>query len=158
MVQGRSKWLYIICIGIVFGLLFAVLQWSHYRFLVLNHAFEIYALLLGVLFTGVGIWAGQQLVRRKVEIVEKVVEKEIVIEKYAPAPEISRGEIMKRAGLSEREAEVLGLIAAGLSNQEIADRLFLSLSTVKTHVSNIFIKLEVTRRTQAIRKAQEMGL
>jgi DNA-binding CsgD family transcriptional regulator len=155
-----GKWFYYIGIGVAMGFLFLVLQWSHYRFLLASHRFEVYALMLGVVFTGVGIWAGRQLVGKKVEVVEKIVEKEVVVEKEVPARPLSitRQELMQKTALSEREAEVLELIVAGLSNQEIADRLFLSLSTVKTHVSNIFLKLEVTRRTQAIQAAREMGL
>lgn len=61
-------------------------------------------------------------------------------------------------GLSKREFEVLNGIAFGLSNKEIGEKLFLSESTIKTHVSNLFVKLNATRRTQVIRKAKEMRL
>jgi LuxR family maltose regulon positive regulatory protein len=60
--------------------------------------------------------------------------------------------------LSEREGEVLRLIAAGLTNQEIADRLFISITTVKTHTGNIYQKLGVSSRTQAIARAETLGL
>ena len=69
-----------------------------------------------------------------------------------------RSSVERPGGLTPRELEVLQLIAQGLSNQEIADRLFLSLNTVKTHTSNVFSKLDVQRRTQAIQKAKELGL
>lgn len=65
---------------------------------------------------------------------------------------------LQRLGISKREHEVLELIAKGLSNQEIADKLFVSLNTIKTHTSNLFLKLEVSRRTQAIQKAKELRL
>jgi ATP/maltotriose-dependent transcriptional regulator MalT len=60
--------------------------------------------------------------------------------------------------LSERELEVLALIAAGESNREIAGRLFVSTSTVKTHVNNLFRKLSARNRTQAVARAREMNL
>lgn len=153
----RRTWLTVISIGLCLGVLSALLQWGQYRFVIIDYTFEVYVLLLAMVFTGVGIWAGRQFIRRKVEVVER----KIIIEKEVPVPVVSatsREEIMLRTGLSDRETEVLQLIIAGHSNQEIADRLFVSLSTIKTHVSNIFIKLEVTRRSQAIRKARAMGL
>lgn len=153
----RRTWLTVISIGLCLGVLSALLQWGQYRFVIIDYTFEVYVLLLAMVFTGVGIWAGRQFIRRKVEVVER----QIIIEKEVPVPVVSatsREEIMLRTGLSDRETEVLQLIIAGHSNQEIADRLFVSLSTIKTHVSNIFIKLEVTRRSQAIRKARAMGL
>jgi LuxR family maltose regulon positive regulatory protein len=60
--------------------------------------------------------------------------------------------------LSERELEVLGLVAEGLSNREIADKLFLSVGTVKTHIHNIYGKLGVTGRPQAIVRGRELNL
>ena len=60
--------------------------------------------------------------------------------------------------ISERELELLRLIAAGLTNQDIADRLSISLTTVKWHTSNILGKLGVKNRTQAVAKARELGL
>ena len=60
--------------------------------------------------------------------------------------------------LSPREAEVLGLIIAGRTNREIADALFVSENTVKTHVNSLYSKLGVNRRTQAIARAKELGL
>ena len=60
--------------------------------------------------------------------------------------------------LSDREQEILGLVAEGLSNQEIAERLIISITTVKTHVGNIFNKLGVTNRIQAIARAEGLGL
>ena len=65
---------------------------------------------------------------------------------------------IEELGLSKREYEVLKEIANGLSNKQIADRLFVSESTVKTHVSNVLLKLDAKRRTQAIRVAKQMGI
>jgi DNA-binding NarL/FixJ family response regulator len=65
---------------------------------------------------------------------------------------------VKKLGLTQREHDVLVKMAAGLSNQEIATALFLSESTIKTHVSNIFFKLEVKRRTQAVQVARDLKI
>ncbi|MBL7864664.1 MAG: response regulator transcription factor, partial [Cyclobacteriaceae bacterium] len=67
-------------------------------------------------------------------------------------------EELERRTISKREHEVLELIARGHSNQEIADKLFVSVNTIKTHLSNLFLKLEVSRRTQAIQKAKDLRL
>jgi DNA-binding NarL/FixJ family response regulator len=64
-------------------------------------------------------------------------------------------EKIKLLGISARELEVLQLISDGLSNQEIGEKLFISESTIKTHVSNLFVKLDVKRRTQAVIRAKE---
>ena len=61
-------------------------------------------------------------------------------------------------GLSKREYEVLQEISRGLSNKEIADKLFVSESTVKTHVSNLLVKLDAQRRTQAVRIARQLNI
>jgi DNA-binding NarL/FixJ family response regulator len=65
---------------------------------------------------------------------------------------------LKKTGLTQREHDVLVKMAAGLSNQEIAAALFLSESTIKTHVSSIFFKLDVKRRTQAVQVARELKI
>jgi ATP/maltotriose-dependent transcriptional regulator MalT len=96
------------------------------------------------MFTGLGIWAGLRLTRPK------------IIEVNGPFQRDDAS--LKRIGISKREYEVLELIAAGLSNQDIADRLFVSTSTVKTHVSNVLGKLGASRRTEAIAKAKGMRI
>ncbi|NUO81824.1 response regulator transcription factor, partial [candidate division KSB1 bacterium] len=105
---------------------------------------EIYLGLVALLFTGLGVWAGLRLTRKKIVVA---------------TPHFERNETaLQRLGISKREYEVLELIAQGLSNQEIAESLFVSLSTVKTHSSNLFMKLEARRRTEAIRRAKELRL
>ncbi len=151
----------LILYGIVLGLLTGLLKWMEYKFLITSHAFEIYAGLVAVLFTVLGAWVGMKLTKPKIQ--EKiVVEKEVVIvEKEVPAPSaefVLNSAEMEKLGISQRELEVLQLIAQGHSNQEIADKLFVSLNTVKTHTSNLFLKLEVTRRTMAVQKAKELRL
>jgi ATP/maltotriose-dependent transcriptional regulator MalT len=109
---------------------------------------------IAVIFTALGIWLALKLTRPKIERV--VVEKEIYIEK---AREFVFNETaMARLGISKRELEVLQLMAEGLSNAEIANRLFVSLNTIKTHASNLFFKLDASRRTQAIEKAKSLCL
>lgn len=142
--------------GIMLGVLTFVLKWLEYRFIITSHAFEIYAGLIAVFFTILGIWAGKKLTSPKIEKEIVIVEKTITIP-GSGEKETDRAEIEKR-GISQREMEVLQLIAAGLSNQEIADRLFVSLNTVKTHTSNLFLKLEVSRRTMAVQKAKEINI
>ena len=65
---------------------------------------------------------------------------------------------LKKLNLSNREYEVLQLLVKGYSNAEIAENLFLSLSTIKTHVSSLFIKMDVRSRTQAIEKAKRLKI
>jgi two-component system, NarL family, response regulator LiaR len=121
-----------------------VLKYLEYSILVRDLSIEFYVGIVAVLFTGLGIWAGLKLTRRRVILVG--------------AEFVFNREEMQRLGISKRELEVLELMAKGLSNQEIADRLFVSLNTIKTHSSNLFLKLEVSRRTQAIQKAKELRL
>ena len=100
--------------------------------------------IVALFFTALGIWAGLKLTQKKVVIV---------------GPEFILDEAeFQRLGISKREHEVLELMAQGLSNQEIADKLFVSLNTIKTHSSNLFMKLEVSRRTQAVQKAKQLRL
>jgi DNA-binding CsgD family transcriptional regulator len=134
----------ILLYGVAMAALTGILKFIEYRFLVRDLSLEFYIGLVAVLFTGLGVWAGQRLTRRKIVIAN-------------PDFKLNEAEL-QRLGISNREYEVLELIAHGLSNQEIADKLFVSLHTVKTHSSNLFIKLEVRRRTQAVRRAKELGL
>jgi NarL family two-component system response regulator LiaR len=127
----------ILVYGAAVGLLVVVLKLTEYRFLVVSHSVEIYAGLIAVLAAGVGIWLGRSLKRRNAPVP--------VEEPFAP--DESR---LAEFGITPRELEILSLIASGLSNREIADRLFVSESTVKTHASRLFDKLGAKRRTQAV--------
>lgn len=140
--------------GISLALLLFLLKWLELRLLIIHHTAEIYIGAVALLFTGLGIWLAQKLTKPKVETI--VVEKAV----YRPQPtdfSVNEEELTK-TGLSKRELEVLQLIAEGLSNQEIAARLFVSLNTVKTHSSNVLEKLAVKRRTQAVEKAKRLHL
>ncbi len=135
--------------GASLALLLFLLKWLEWRFVVVDHAFEIYSGAIALLFTGVGIWAALKLARPPAAPTTPT----------APLPDgtVNKKEI-QRLGLSSRELEVLQLMAEGLSNQEIAGRLFLSLNTIKTHASNIFEKLDVRRRTQAVEQARKLSI
>lgn len=140
------------------AVLFLLLKLGEYRLLIIDHSMEIYAGSIALVFLLVGIWLSRKLFVPKKEIIEKetIVEKEVFI---MAAPVFVRNEkALAEADISSRELEVLELIAKGMSNQEIADTLFLSLSTIKTHVANIFFKLDVTRRTQAVEKAKKLSI
>lgn len=146
----RSTILY----GVSLAVLLFVLQWLKWSALIYDHAFELYIGAIALLFTGLGIWLALKLSKPRVETI--VIEKEIRIP--AGEPFVADEGMITRLDLSKRELEVLGLMAKGLSNQEIAERLFVSLSTVKTHNQSIFAKLDVKRRTQAIEKAKTLRI
>ena len=129
-----------------------ILKLIEFRFLVREHSIEIYGGLIAALFAGVGIWLGLTLTKKK----EVVIVKEVPVP--APAPFSLNEQRLKDLGITPRELEILELIAQGLSNREIANKLFVSENTVKTHSSRLFDKLSARRRTQAVQIAKEMGL
>lgn len=137
-----------------------LLQWMQFKFLVVDHATEIYSLGIAILFTLLGIWLAKKLTRPKTEIIKEtvVVEKQVTVYRSLSEPFSPNAEMISRLGISQREMEVLQLMAAGATNQEIADRLFVSLNTIKTHTSRLFEKLDVKRRTQAIEKAKRLNI
>ncbi len=130
--------------GLGMAALIAALKFIEYRYFLRDFSTEIAFGLVALLFTGLGIWAGLRLTRKKVVVVR---------------PEFKLDtSLLDRYGISKREYEVLELIAQGLSNREIAEKLFISLNTVKTHSSSLFSKLGARRRTQALQRAKELGL
>ncbi|HTF30833.1 MAG TPA: response regulator transcription factor [Flavitalea sp.] len=145
---------YIILYGVCLSLLLFLLNWLKLRLIVLDHAFEVYIGSIALIFTALGIWLALKLTRPKVQTL--VVEK--VVYKSKSADCIINTAELEKLNISKREVEVLQLMAQGMSNQEIAEQLFVSLSTVKTHSNNLFEKLDVKRRTQAIEKARKLGL
>lgn len=134
----------ILLYGGAMAALVGVLKYFEYSFLVKDLTAEIYIGAVAVLFTALGIWAGRKLTRTKVVVTDP----NFVLDPLR----------LEQTGISKREYEVLELIAQGLSNREIAEKLFVSLPTVKTHSSNLFIKLNVRRRTEAIKKAKELQI
>jgi NarL family two-component system response regulator LiaR len=143
---------HIILYGASLALLVFLLKWLEWRYLIVDRAVELYSGAIAIVFTGLGIWLAIKLARPKWRTV--IVEKEVYIRQGAAINEKE----LARLGLSARELEVLQLMSDGLSNQEIAARLFVSLNTVKTHSANIFGKLDVRRRTQAVDKAKKLNI
>jgi two-component system, NarL family, response regulator LiaR len=143
---------HILLYGLLAGGLIALLKFVEYRYLVLTHSVEIYGGLIAALFAALGIWLGVTLTGRP----ERVVVKEVEV----PAASTFVADPARREalGITRRELEILELMAAGLSNKEIADRIFVSENTVKTHASRLFDKLGAKRRTQAINTAKGTGL
>lgn len=140
--------------GVSLAAMLFLLKWLELRFIIIDHAFEIYAGAIAVIFTALGIWLAHRLSSPGIKTI--VVEKPVFVEQSA-AFVLNETEI-ERLGISKRELEVLQLIADGLSNQEIASQLFVSLNTVKTYSSNLFYKMEVKSRTQAIDKAKRLKI
>ncbi len=207
----------IIFYGLALALLLFVLKWLEWRFIIFDHALELYSGALAVLFTALGIWLALKLARPKVET--RVVEKEVIVTReiavpatsvegtavvghsaatYAAGIALAKDRVaaalgkdpaatalgkdpaaalgknpgaaalekdpgaaeaaLARLGISQRELEVLQLMAEGLSNQEIAGRLFVSLNTIKTHSQRLFEKLDVRRRTQAVETGRKLQI
>ena len=149
----RETLKHILLYGLCGGVLIVVLKLIEFRFLVVEHSIEIYGGLIAALFAGLGIWLGLKLTKKK----EVLIVKEVPVP-TALAPFAVNEERVKDLGITKRELEILELIAQGLSNREIADKLFVSENTVKTHSSRLFDKLSARRRTQAVQIGKEMGL
>jgi DNA-binding CsgD family transcriptional regulator len=138
--------------GILGGLLIAGLRFIEYRFLVLEHSLEIYGGIVALMFSALGIWLGLKWTKTR----ETVVVREVAVPISGP---FERNEAqVRQLGITPRELEILEAMAAGLSNREIAERLFVSENTVKTHAGRLFEKLSARRRTQAVQLAKEAGL
>ena len=136
------------------ALLLFLLKWLELRFIIFDYSLEIYIGAIAFIFTGLGIWLALKLSKPKIKTV--VVEKEVYISRNENF--VLNESLVAKLELSTRELEILGLMAEGNSNQEIANRIFVSLSTVKTHNQNLFDKLDVKSRTQAIEKAKRLNL
>jgi len=150
----------IIC-GLVGGVLITILKWTEYRFLVIEHRVEIYGALIAAIFSVLGIWLGIRLTGGR----QRTLDREI----STPAPEkpanfaetaqfVPNDNKREDLGITRRELEILGLVAQGMSNREIAGKLYVSENTVKTHCSRAFDKLGAKRRTQAVQLGKELGL
>jgi len=148
----------ILAYGVLGGLLIALLKIVEYRFLVVDHSLEVYGGIIALLFSVLGIWLGLKLTRPRQTVVirEVPVRVEVPVPSNGPfVPNVARQEEL---GITRRELEILQLIAAGLSNREIAERLNVSENTVKTHSARVFGKLDARRRTQAVQRGKEVGL
>jgi len=143
---------HVLLYGLLCGVLIVALRLIEYRWLVVEHSLEIYGGLVAALFAGLGIWLGLKLTRHK----ETVLVKEVMVP--APASFVRDEQKLETLGITPRELEILELIAQGLSNKEIAARVFVSENTVKTHSSRVFDKLGARRRTQAVQLGKELRL
>jgi DNA-binding CsgD family transcriptional regulator len=164
---------HVVIFGLVGGLLIAILQYTEYRFVVIEHSVELYGALVAILFSAFGIWLGLRMTRGREAIREGGRERgrdtdregggETVVVREVPAPRTLEPFAPNTAqqqtlGITARELEILGLVARGLSNREIATQLFVSENTIKTHCSRAFDKLGAARRTQAVQRGKELGL
>ena len=154
--QFRRVRRHVLLYGLLGGALVALLQLVEYRYLVVQHSVEIYGGLVAAVFSGLGIWLGIRLTRARTTVIETVVVREVPVR--APISFVRDVVSVDRLGVTPRELEILELIATGLSNREIAGRLFVSENTVKTHSSRLFDKLGAKRRTQAVQLGKERGL
>jgi DNA-binding CsgD family transcriptional regulator len=151
---------HVLIFGIVGGALIATLQYTEYRFVVIEHSVELYTALVAILFSAFGIWLGLRITRNRETIRETVVVREVLVPAESPAlepfsPDTARQQSL---GITTRELEILNLIAQGFSNREIATQLFVSENTVKSHCVRTFDKLGAARRTQAVQRGKELGL
>lgn len=148
--------------GLLCGVLIALLQVIEYRWLVLERRVEIYGGLVAAIFAAVGIWLGLRLTRPKERVVIRgvpvAVPVEVPLEVPAPVTFVRDEAKVEALGLTPRELEILGFIAAGLSTREIAEQAHVSENTVKTHSSRVFDKLGARRRTQAVQRGKELRI
>ena len=148
----RQTLLHVLIYGLSGGALIVLLRLIEFRFLIVEHSIEIYGGLIALLFAALGIWLGLRLTRKE----EIVVVKEVPVLTTEPFT-VNKNQL-KQLGITKRELEILELIAQGMSNREIAGKLFVSENTVKTHSSRLFDKLSAKRRTQAVQIGKEIGL
>jgi len=150
----------ILLYGLVGGVLIAGLRFVEYRFLVLEHSLEIYGGIIAALFAALGLWFGRKLTRTRETVIVREVPIEIPVEVpvRAGAPFERNAARLSTLGITPRELEILEAMAAGHSNREIAERLYVSENTVKTHAARLFDKLSAKRRTQAVQLAKDAGI
>jgi two-component system, NarL family, response regulator LiaR len=145
---------HIISYGFFMAILVFILKWLQWKYLITDNSSDIYIGLIAVFFTLLGIWMATQLSKPKIQTL--IIEKEVY---QPPLGNMTINETeLKRLNLTSREYEVLQLLIQGYTNAEAAEKLFLSLSTIKTHVSNLFVKMEVKNRTQAVEKAHRLRI
>jgi len=152
LTDRQEMWKHVLLYGVVGGVLIAILKLTEYRYLIVQHSLEIYGGIVAAIFAAVGIWLGRKLTRNT----ETVVVKEVLVP--APSEFVRDQGKVESLGITPRELEILELIAQGLSNKEIADRVFVSENTVKTHSSRVFDKLGARRRTQAVQLGKDLRL
>lgn len=150
--QKARLWRHILLFGLAGGIVITLLKWTEYRYLVVEHSIEIYGGLTAATFSAFGIWLGLRLTRKQ------IVLKEVHVPVPVRQPFAVDSKKQEELEITPRELEILALIAKGMSNREIAEALFVSENTVKTHSSRVFDKLGAKRRTQAVQLGKEFGL
>lgn len=145
----------VLVFGAIGGALVAALRLIEYRFLVVEHSMEVYGGLVAVVFAGLGLWLGQTVASRRHREARGVVGEAPPSARASFARNVAR---QAELGITAREMEILELIAAGLSNREIGERLFVSENTVKTHSGRLLDKLGARRRTHAVQRGRDEGL
>lgn len=155
MFSNLRKYKSTILYGISLAFLLLLIKWLEFRFTIINHSLEIYIATIAIIFTILGIWLSKKLTKPKTIVVEKEIFREIIIDTTEFIQDKTE---IENLNISKRELEVLNLMSKGMSNQEIADALFVSIPTIKTHSSKLFEKLEVGRRTQAIEKSKRLRI
>jgi len=150
---------HVLIFGLAGGLLIVTLQYTEYRFVVIEHSVELYSALVAILFATFGIWLGLRITRRR----ETIVVREVLVPASGPdagpaLPFSPNTAQQQSLCITARELEILTLVARGFSNREIATQLFVSENTVKTHCARAFDKLGAARRTQAVQRGKELGL
>lgn len=152
--QNFLKFRHIFLYGLLMAIMVFALKWLQWKYLIADNSLDIYIGLVAIFFTLLGVWVATQLTKSKIQTV--IVEKEVYV---IPPDDLAINEVeLKKLNLTKREYEVLKLLTQGHSNSEIAENLFLSLSTVKTHVSNLFVKMDVKNRIQAVEKAKRLKI
>jgi DNA-binding CsgD family transcriptional regulator len=155
--QKARLWQHILLFGLAGGIVITLLKWTEYRYLVIEHSIEIYGGLTAATFSAFGIWLGLRLTRKQIVVKEVHIP---VPGGPVPAgqPFVVNSKKQEELEITPRELEILELMAKGMSNREIAEKLFVSENTVKTHSSRVFDKLGAKRRTQAVQLGKEFGL
>lgn len=139
---------HIVLYGLTLAILVIALKWLQWKFLIVDNSIDIYIGLVAVFFTALGVWVATQLSKTKVKTVIVTQPEDFILNETE----------LQKLNLSSREYEVLQLLTKGHSNAQIAETLFLSLSTIKTHVSNLYLKMDVKSRTQALEKAKRLKI
>jgi len=130
--------------GAAGGILITLLKLIEYKHFVQEYPSELYGGLVALIFTAIGVYLGLRWTRARPAA--------------AGGPFVLNEAKLREVGLTPREHEILGLIAKGLSNRDIGEKLFVSENTVKTHSSRLFEKMQVNRRIQAVQKGKDLGL
>lgn len=146
---------HVLLYGLLGGVLIAALKFIEYRWLVVEYSVEIYGGLVAVVFACLGIWLGRRLTKPP-RHTQTVVVREVMV--ASPIEFVRDQGKVESLGITPRELQILALIAEGLSNKEIAARVFVSENTIKTHSSRVFEKLGARRRTQAVQLGKELRL